>query len=343
MNNILLDVVKACVHAVVLLVVGVLTYVILVTIRGSRYLHHKVRYHLLLQHCICLTVFNAVGSVIHGIRSLHLPITRLTCWILSDLQVVFGGGITFTLTLMGMCMCFAVCCPLKFEPLVNNYYHLLIILAWFMALINPLVYTALAFVQKSWHYVISPDEKCPTALEGTGFSISVLLFLNIMVMLIFSSYFLICLEGHQLGHFSWSNRRARRTILIHMLQIILYLVPTYIVISGMHMEIAGEIVTFVLFSMSQVLSPIIYGLQCEELSTEIPHLIPKCCYECVTHEPGASGEQRESPGTSRRPSVAVISTGTSTNPCTINLHVSAKESDEKDNDHISEEYEETLV
>ncbi|XP_026995577.2 uncharacterized protein LOC113638505 [Tachysurus fulvidraco] len=343
MNNNLLDVVKACVHAVVLLVVGVLTYMILVTIRGSRYLRYKVRYHLLLQHCICLTVFNSVGSLIHGIRSLHLPVTRLTCWILSDLQVVFGGGITFTLTLMCMCRCLAVCCPLQFEPLVNSYYYLLIIFAWILALINPLVYTVLAFVQKSWHYVISPDKKCPTALDGTGYIISVLLFLNIMVMLIFGSYFLICLDGHQFGHFSWSNRRARRTILTHMLQISLYLVPTYIIISCMHMETAGEIVTFLIFSMSQVLSPVIYGLQCEEFSMEIPHLIPNCCYECVNHEPGAGGEQRENPGTSRRPSVAVISTGTNTNPCTINLHVSANECDEKNADHISEEYEETLV
>ncbi|GAA6102040.1 uncharacterized protein LOC113638505 [Tachysurus ichikawai] len=339
MNNNLLDMVKACVHAVVLLVVAVLTYVILVTIRGSLYLRHKVHYHLLLQHCICLTVFNAVGSVIHAIRSLHLPVTRLTCWILFDLQVVFGGGITFSLTLMCMCMCLAVCSPLQYEPLVNSYYFFLIIFAWILALINPLVYTVLAFVQKPWHYVISPDEKCPTALGGTGFSISVLLFLNIMVMLIFGSYFLICLEGHQFGHFSWCNRRARRTILTHMLQISLYLVPTYIIISCMHLEIAGEIVNFLIFSMSQVLSPVIYGLQREEFRMEIPHLIPNCCYECVTHEPGAGGEQRESPGTSRRPSVAVIST----NPCTINLHVSANESDEKNNDHISVKYEETLV
>ncbi|XP_058274306.1 olfactory receptor 4N2-like [Hemibagrus wyckioides] len=323
--------------------VGVFTYVIMVTVRGSLHLRHNVHYRLLLQHCFCLMGFNAAGSAIHGIRSLRLPATRLTCWILFDLQVVMGRGITLTLTLMCMCTCLSVCRPLHYRTLVRSLYRWMMLAAWILALINPLVFTVVAFAQNPWSYLLSPDSQCPTALEGEVCIISALLLLFLMTLLIFISYVLICLEAHYAGHFSESNTKGRLTILVHVLQISLHVVPAFIIISRLQQELIVEIVTFLIFSISQVLSPVIYGLRCKELNMEILRLFPGCCSQCVTQESSVSVEQRESPGTLRRPSVVVISTGTCNHTCTVTVHMSAHESDNKNKHQIHEDYEETLV
>lgn len=90
-NHYTLEVVKACVHSVMFVAMRVFTYVIKLTEHDSLHLDHEVQHRLLLQHCFCLMGFDAVSSVIHGVRSLCLPTTRLICWILFNLEVVMGG------------------------------------------------------------------------------------------------------------------------------------------------------------------------------------------------------------------------------------------------------------
>ncbi|KAK3519639.1 hypothetical protein QTP86_002957, partial [Hemibagrus guttatus] len=316
-NHYFLEVVKACVHSAMFVAMCVFMYVIKVMVHGSLHLHHEVHHCLLLQHCICLMGFNLVGSVIHSIRSLHFPARRLTCWILFDLQMMMGSGITLTLTLMCMCMCLSVCFPLHYKMLVSILHHWMTLAAWVLALYTPLVFTVVAFAQEPWHYLLSPDSECTTALEGKGLTVSSFLLLFIMMLLIFLSYVLICLKGHHAGLL---------TILVHVLQIGLSIVTAFTVIFCMQ-QAHGEIITFLIFSISQVLGPVIYSLRCKELDEEMPQLFPRCCNRCVTQESSVSVEQRGSPGTLRHPSVAVISTGTSHCTSSITAHVSVHESD----------------
>lgn len=342
-NQRLLDVVKACVHSGMFVAIGMFTYVIAVTVYGSPHLRRNAHYHLLLQHCGCLTGFNAAGGVIHGLRGLRLPITRLTCWILFDLQVVMARVLVFTLTLMCMCTCLSVCCPLRYEVLVRTLYRWVVLMIWILALINPVVFTVLACVQQPWHYVIAPDTECSTALEGKACIISALLLLTIMVLLIFSSYILICLEGHHTGHFSQSNSKGRRTILIHMLQISLHILPAFIIISRMHQVLIIAIISFLIFSISQLLSPFIYGLRCKELNKEIPRFFPRYFKQDMTLEPGMSVEQRGSPETITSTSGVVNSTRTSNSTGTVTVHMSDSEWDDKNKQHLSEDHEESTV
>ncbi|XP_053083736.1 uncharacterized protein LOC128317158 [Pangasianodon hypophthalmus] len=335
-NQRLLDMVKACVHSGMFVAIGVFTYVIAVTVHGSPHLRRNAHYLLLLQHCVCLTGFNAAGGVLHGLRALRLPVPRLACWILFDLQVVMARGLTFTLTLMCMCTCLSVCCPLRYEALVRSLYRWVIVLTWILALINPVVFTALAWAQQPWRYMIAPDTACSTALEGKACIISSLLLLFLMVLLIFSSYILICLEGHHAGHFSQSNSKGRRTILIHVLQISLHILPTFIIISRVHQVLVIAIITFLIFSISQFLSPVIYGLRCNELNKEIPQFFPRYFNKRTTLEPGASVERRGSTGTITSTSGAVSSTGTGNGTGTVTVHVSDSDWDDK-NKHDHEE------
>lgn len=338
-----LDAVKACVHAGMFLVIGVFMYVIAVTVHGSRHLRRNAHYLLLLQHCVCLTGFNAAGGVIHGMRSLRVPAIRLTCWILFDLQVVMGRGLTLTLTLMCMCTCLSVCWPLHYEALVRSLYRWAISVTWILALINPVVFTVLACAQQPWSFVMAPDTECSTALEGKACIISALLLLFLIVLLIFSSYVLICLEGRHAGHFSQSNSKGRRTILIHVLQISLHILPTFIIVSRMHRVFFIETITFLIFSISQVLSPVIYGLRCEELNKEFPRFFPRYFNKHVSLESGASVEQRGSTGTISSTSEALSSTGTGNITGTATVHVSDSEQDDMNKHHASQTHENSSV
>ncbi|KAF5895243.1 G-protein coupled receptor, partial [Clarias magur] len=271
-----LDVVKACVHLGMFVATSMFTYVFTVTVHGSPHLRRNAHYLLLLQHCFCLTGFNAAGGVIHGLRFLRLPVTRLACWILFDLQVVMARGVTLTLTLMCMCTCLSVCCPLRYNALVRVLYRWVIVATWTLALVNPVVFTIMACLQQPRSYVMALDTECSTALEGKACIISAFLLLLLMVLLMLSSYVLIYLEGHHAGHFSQSNSKGRHTILIHMLQLSLHILPIFIIVSRVHQVLIVAIITFLTFSISQFLSPVIYGLRCKELRTEIPRFFPWC-------------------------------------------------------------------
>lgn len=340
-NQPLLDMVKACVHSVMFVATGVFTYVITVTVRGSPHLRRNAHYLLLLQHCICLTGFNATGGVLHGLRALRLPVARLACWILFDLQVVMARGLVFTLTLMCVCTCLSVRCPLRYEALVCTLYRWVIFVMWTLALINPVVFTALACAQHPWRYVISPDVECSTVLEGKACIISALLLLFLMVLLIFSSYILIYLEGHRAGHFSQSNSKGRRTILIHMLQISLHIFPSFIIISRVHQVLVVAVITFLIFSISQFLSPVVYGLRCKQLNEELPRFFPRCFNERMALEPGASVEHRGSTGTVTSTSGGVSSTRTSHSTGTVTVHMSDGERDNENKRHIGNHEEST--
>ncbi|TST47706.1 Olfactory receptor 4K17 [Bagarius yarrelli] len=336
-NPLFMEVVKVCLHSVMFMAIGAFTYVIVVTVNGSPHLRRNVHYLLLLKHCVCLTSFNAAGSVLHCIRALRLSVTRLACWSLFDFQVVMGRGIVFTLTLMCMCTCLSVCSPLHYEGVVRASYRWVMLVMWILALINPLVFTVLACMQKPWDYVIAPDPDCSTALEGDACIISAFLLLIVMVLLIFISYVLICLEGHHAGHFSSSNSKGRCTILIHALQISLHIVPIFIILSRVRLELAEELITFLIFSISQVLSPIIYGMRCKELNREFPRFFPRFCKQRVSLESSMSTEQRGSTGTVSSTMGTVNSSGTSNSIITV--HVSDSGTDDK-NKHSGEDQQE---
>ncbi|KAI4897694.1 hypothetical protein NFI96_015719, partial [Prochilodus magdalenae] len=260
---------------------GFFTYLITVAVFRSFELRQNPRYILLCQHCACISGFNMAGAVLHCLRSLRWPTTRLTCWILFDLQVVMARGLTMTLTLMCMCTCLSICQPLRFPALIRRSFCWVLLLTWLLALVNPLVFTILACIQQPWDYVIGVDTKCSTALESKACIISALLLLILMVLLIIGSYLLIYLEGRRAGHFSQSNSKGRRTILIHSLQMSLHILPAIIIIARLQQILPVAVATFLVYSIAQSLSPVVYGLRCQELQEELPRFIPQCLRGCV--------------------------------------------------------------
>ncbi|TRY93700.1 hypothetical protein DNTS_029406 [Danionella cerebrum] len=282
-NNIPLETFKAFVHFVAFLVTSVFTWLITVTVRHHQDLRQNPSYILLCLHCICVTGFNITGAAVHGLRSLHWAISRIACWILFDLQVVMARGLMITLTLMSISTCLSICMPLRFPILVHRFHRLVTLGACILALLNPVVFTILACLRFPWVYVVGLDTQCSTALEGTACIASAFALLLLLVLFIIGSYVAIYLEGRRAGHFTESNSKGRRTILIHTLQISLHILPSLIIISRHQETLPVAMSIFLIFSFAQSMSPVIFGLRCKELYKEMPHLLPCLGGLCGSH------------------------------------------------------------
>ncbi|KAF4117087.1 olfactory receptor 2T2 [Onychostoma macrolepis] len=283
-TNRLLETIKAFVHFGAFIVTGLFTCLIIATVRNNQELRQNPRYILLCQHCICVTGFNIMGAVVHTLRRLRWPISRITCWILFDLQVVMARGLMITLTLMSVSTCLSICMPLRYPILVQCLYRWVALVACILALLNPVVFTVLACVRFPWDYVVGLDTECSTALEGTACIASALALLLLLVVLIIISYVAIYLEGRRAGHFTQSNSKGRRTILIHSLQMSLHILPSLIIISRHQEALPVAVSIFILFSFAQSLSPVVFGLRCKELYKYMPQFLP-----CVWGNCGSCG------------------------------------------------------
>ncbi len=272
-SNRALETVKAFVHFGAFIVSGLFTSLIIVTVRHNQELHQNPRYVLLCLHCICVTGFNIMGTVVHALRCLRWPVSRITCWILFDLQVVMARGLMITLTLMSISTCLSICMPLHYPILVQRLYRWVALVACILALLNPVVFTVLACVRFPWDYVVGLDTECSTALEGTACIASALALLLLLVLFIIISYVAIYLEGRRAGHFTRSNSKGRRTILIHSLQMSLHILPSLIIISRHQEALPVAVSIFILFSFAQSLSPVVFGLRCKELYKDMPHFL----------------------------------------------------------------------
>lgn len=197
-------------------------------------------------------------------------------------------GLTLTLTLMCMCTCLSICMPLHYPVLIHRSFCWIMPLLWLLTVVNPVVFTILACTQQPWDFVIGLDTECSTALEGKACIISALVLLILMAVLIFGSYLLIYLKGHQAGHFSQSNSKGRRTILIHTLQMSFHILPAIIIVARLQQTLAVAMATFLIFSIAQSLSPVVYGLRCKELQDELPRFFPQCLRGCVSASPTTS-------------------------------------------------------
>ncbi|KAI7810206.1 putative olfactory receptor 2T2-like [Triplophysa rosa] len=233
------------------------TCLIIVVVQNSSELRENPRYALLCLHCMCVSGFNIMGAVVHSLRSLCWPVSRIVCWILFDLQVVMARGLMITLMLMSVTTCLSICLPLHYPALVQSYRHWVTLPSCAFALFNPVVFTVLACVRYPWDYVIGLDTECSTALEGTACIVSALTQLSVLRYDDYVHHVAIYLEGRRVGHFTPSNGKGCCTILIHCLESLAVTLPLYIV-----------------FCSAQSLSPVVFGLCFKELSMKMPHLLP---------------------------------------------------------------------
>ncbi|MBN3326781.1 ZBT38 protein, partial [Atractosteus spatula] len=232
---------KTYVHLLAFIFTFVFSYCIMQAIRKEAALRNQVRYILLCHHLVCVVAFFGVGILFHGLRMFRVAVPRIVCWIIFDIQVTLGRGIILTLTLMALNTCLSVCAPLRYLSIIHSLKGKVIIITWILATLNPVWSTIQASCTVQLTYLTERDPTCPTALHGTDSRIAAIVFLALLSLLIIVSYCLIYREGKRAGHFSRSNIRGRKTILIHSLQMSLHIIPTFIILATVRKPLEGPV------------------------------------------------------------------------------------------------------
>lgn len=261
--------VKASIYLGAFSFASAITVLIVAAMAQHSRLRQELRYVLLCHHLLCISCYCGLGVVFQGMRALmaHSPV--LLCWVVFGVQLSVGEGILFTLALMALNTYLVICWPLTSLAFVNTVKYWVLAGTWLVIVVKNV---SLFFIEASGSTSIAlfhSEPLCPVIFNGTPARAVGMVFLLLLLSVILISYWLIYQEGRRAGHFNRSNDRARKTVLIHLLQMALHIIPTLVFI-GLG-KICGvfyftlNMVLFGVFAFAQCFNPLIYGLWNREL------------------------------------------------------------------------------
>lgn len=197
----------------------------------------------------------------------------LICWVVSGVQLSVGERILFTLALMAVNTYLAVCWPLKSLSFVSSDKYRVLAGTWMIIILKNVCLFIIEGTNSSPGAVLKAEPLCPVILNGTPARAIGMVFLLLLLSVILISYFLIYQEGKRAGHFNGWNIKAKKTVLIHLLQMGLHVIPTLAFIGlgkmcGVFFFALNLSLLFGVFAFAQCFNPLIYGLWNRELAAE---------------------------------------------------------------------------
>lgn len=283
-----LQLVKATFYLLDFLICCFFTILITQTIWRDSALKKEVRFFLLCHHLMCLTLFFMTGTVFTFLRALRANAPAIVCWIIFAVQISIGRGVLLSLALMALNTCIAVCWPLNYQKFAHSAKPKIVACSWIISLFDPTISVIYEIIAKGPKDSVRLDPSCPTTLSSLLSRVTGIVFVIIIVSLIIGSYITIYKEGKRAGHFTNTNKNARRTIFIHGLQIVLHIIPTVLAIALYNKNtvyLMLDLVSFIFFSCAQCASPIVYGLRCKDLKDKFDER-----YLCHVKQVSATGE-----------------------------------------------------
>ncbi|XP_008257505.1 uncharacterized protein [Oryctolagus cuniculus] len=263
--------VKASVYVVAFSCATSITVVITTIVWQSPELRREVRYLLLCHHLLCISSYCGLGVVFQGMRALLANSPLLLCWVVFGAQLSVGEGILFTLALMALNACLAICWPLTSLSLVESVKCRILAGTWATIILKNACLFFMEGANSPAGAVLKSEPFCPVILNGVAARAVGMTFLLVPLSAILISYSLIYREGKRAGHFNRANIRARRRVLIHLVQISLHVIPTLLFIGLGKMcglfYFALNLVLFSVFAFAQCFNPLVYGLQDTELQS----------------------------------------------------------------------------
>uniref|UniRef100_A0A8C3IHJ4 G-protein coupled receptors family 1 profile domain-containing protein n=1 Tax=Chrysemys picta bellii TaxID=8478 RepID=A0A8C3IHJ4_CHRPI len=247
-----LEIIKASLYLFEFIFITAVGLFIFKMVQQNSEMKKNVQYFLLCHHLLCCSLFSCFGVAYNTIRALAVESPRIVFWIIFGVQVAIGEGVLITLTLMTLTRCFAVCWPFRYISLVHAVKHKVMICVWIITMFKSMCLL-----------LIEGIDKTP---EDITMGIILILFLGAIIIV---SYCLLWREGKHAGHFNSSTNKARKTILIHGLHLSLFLFPPLIKIAVKRSNFIFNLTAFVVFSLAQCFSPVVYGLRNKELQTKL--------------------------------------------------------------------------
>lgn len=195
------------------------------------------------------------------------------CWVVFGVQLSVGEGILFTLALMAVNTYLAICWPLTSLSFVGSVKYRVLAGTWIIIILKNVCLFIIEGTSSTPVAALKAKPLCPVILNGTPARAIGMVFLLLLLSVILISYFLIYREGKWAGHFNRSNIRVRKTVLIHLLQMGLHVIPTLAFIGLGKMcgvfFFALNLVLFGVFAFAQCFNPLIYGLWNRELQSRL--------------------------------------------------------------------------
>ncbi|KAM8791908.1 odorant receptor 131-2-like isoform 1-T1 [Rhynchonycteris naso] len=283
--------VKASVYVVTFSFATFITVIIIALVLQNSKLRKEVRYILLCHHLLCISSYCGLGVVFQGMRALLANSPVLLCWVVFGTQLIFGEGILFTLALMAVNTYLAICWPLKSLSFVNSVKYRILAGSWIIIVLKNVCLFIIEGTNSTPVSVLKSEPLCPVTLNGTPARAIGMVFLLLLLAVILISYSLIYQEGKRAGHFNRSNVKARKTVLIHLLQMGLQVIPTVIFIGlGKRCGVfffTLNLVLFGVFAFAQCFNPLIYGLWSRELKSGLYYWM--CCQLWCGHTMNSRG------------------------------------------------------
>ncbi|XP_006890393.1 PREDICTED: olfactory receptor 11H2-like [Elephantulus edwardii] len=283
--------VKASVYVVTFSFATFITIIVIAIVSQNLKLRKEVRYILLCHHLLCISSYCGLGIVFQGMRALLANSPLLVCWVVFGLQLSLGEGILFTLALMALNTYLAICWPLSSPSLVSSFKYRILAGTWVTIILKNICLFLIESTSVTPADVLKPEPFCPVLLNGVPARVIGMAFFCLPLSVILISYSLIYREGKRAGHFNRSNTQARKTVLIHLVQISLHIIPTLVFI-GLG-KVCGvfffslNLVLFGVFAFAQCFNPLIYGLHNRELKSQLRHWA--CCQLWYGHMANGSG------------------------------------------------------
>ncbi|XP_061490448.1 uncharacterized protein LOC133388502 isoform X2 [Rhineura floridana] len=264
-----LVIVKGGLYLANFIFVTAVTVSIIWTLRQNSKIMKEMRYILLCHHLLCSSLFFCFGIVSNAMQT--FKVQKVWIWIIFGIQTSIGETVLVTLALMALNICLAICWPLRYLAFVHLVKHKVIICIWLGTMLKSVCLIIVEGTDEDPWTIYEAEPSCPTILGGNFAKISGTVFISLLAAVIVTAYFFLCREGKLSGHFNCSNKKARKTIIIHGLQMSFHILPPLIIIAigkGLeHTEI--KFGAFVVFLFAQSFSPVVYGLRNKELREKI--------------------------------------------------------------------------
>uniref|UniRef100_A0A8D0KCQ2 G-protein coupled receptors family 1 profile domain-containing protein n=1 Tax=Salvator merianae TaxID=96440 RepID=A0A8D0KCQ2_SALMN len=261
--------IKGCLYLANFIFITAVTILIVKTMRKKPTMKKEIRYFLLCHHLLCSSLYCCFGMVSNMIQMFHVK--QVWIWITFGVQAAVGKTVLVTLALMAMNTCLAICWPLRYPAFLHAVKLRVIICVWIGTILISVCLIIAESAYSDPEEVSEVELSCPALLSSNFAKITGIALILLLSAIITTAYFFLYREGKHRGHFNSSNKKARKTIIFHGLQISFYIIPSLIIraIGKDAKYTAVKFAAFVFFIFAQSFSPVVYGLRNKELQEEI--------------------------------------------------------------------------